>query len=46
MECKVFYSWQTDLPNSTNRGFIQTALEKAAKSIRDDESIVIEPVID
>lgn len=46
MQCNVFYSWQTDLPNSTNRGFIQSALENAAKSIRDDESIKIEPVID
>ena len=46
MECKVFYSWQTDLPNSTNRGLIQSALESAAKSIRDDDSIKIEPVID
>ncbi len=46
MECRVFYSWQTDLPNATNRGFIQSALENAAKLIRDDESIKIEPVID
>jgi hypothetical protein len=46
MECRVFYSWQTDLPNTTNRGFIQSALESAANSIRDDESIKIEPVID
>jgi len=46
MECRVFYSWQTDLPNATNRGFIQAALESAAKSIHKDESIRIEPVID
>ena len=46
MECRVFYSWQTDLPNATNRGFIQSALESAAKSIHRDESIKIEPVID
>ena len=43
---RVFYSWQSDLPNSTNRGFIQKALENAAKSIRDDDSIKVEPVID
>jgi len=43
---KVFYSWQSDLPNSTNRGFIEKALEGAAKAIRSDESIEIEPVID
>ncbi len=36
----IFYSWQSDLPNSTNRGFIGDALEKAAKSITDDEIII------
>jgi hypothetical protein len=46
MSCKVFYSWQSDHPNSTNRGFIETALENAAKSIRNDNSIEVEPVID
>jgi len=42
----IFYSWQSDLPNSTNRGFIQRALEQAAKEIRCDDSIAVEPVID
>jgi hypothetical protein len=42
----VFYSWQSDLPNSSNRGFIQDALEIAAKAIAADESISVEPVID
>jgi hypothetical protein len=46
VEQTVFYSWQSDLPNATNRGFIQTALEKAAKTIRNDDSIQVEPVID
>jgi len=46
MEIKIFYSWQSDLPNRTNRGFIQTALERAVHSIRDDESIKVEPVIE
>lgn len=45
-ESKVFYSWQSDLPNSTNRGFIQKALENAANAIRADDSIKVEPVID
>lgn len=44
--CKVFYSWQSDLPNSTNRGFIEKALENAVKLIHNDESIEVEPVID
>jgi hypothetical protein len=43
---KVFYSWQSDLPNSTNRGFIETALERAVKTIRADNSIQVEPVVD
>jgi hypothetical protein len=46
MASTIFYSWQSDLPNATNRGFIQTALERAARSIRDDMSIHVEPVVD
>jgi len=42
----VFYSWQSDLPNPMNRGFIGEALEKVAKAIGDDDSVEIEPVID
>src|SRR5690348_2126854 len=42
----VFYSWQSDLPNATNRGFIEGALEKAVKSIHRDETIEVRPVID
>ena len=46
MEITIFYSWQSDLPNSTNRGFIETALKQAAESIHTDETIKVEPVID
>jgi|ERR1051326_3078408 hypothetical protein len=42
----VFYSWQSDLPNATNRGFIQRALEVAAAAIVADETVAIEPVVD
>ena len=42
----IFYSWQSDLPNKTNRGFIEEALEKAVKSIRSDNTIEVELVID
>lgn len=42
----VFYSWQSDLPNATNRGFIQQALETAAEKIASDKSVEIEPVVD
>ena len=45
-KCIIFYSWQSDLPNKTNRGFIEEALEKAVKSIRSDNTIEVEPVID
>jgi hypothetical protein len=42
----VFYSWQSDLPNACNRGFIQKALENAAATIKADDSVEIEPVVD
>jgi hypothetical protein len=42
----IFYSWQSDLPNATNRSFIQRALENVAKSIKIDDTIDVEPVID
>ena len=42
----VFYSWQKDLPNNTNRSFIEQALQRAVKSIREDGSVSVEPVID
>jgi len=45
-KCVVFYSWQSDLPNKLNRGFIQDALEAAAKAIRTDDTLEVEPVID
>lgn len=42
----VFYSWQSDLPNSTNRGLIQQTLEKVVHSIAQDNSVEVEPVLD
>lgn len=32
----IFYSWQSDLGNSTNRSFIEDALEKAIKEINNE----------
>jgi len=46
MSDKIFYSWQSDLPNRTNRGLIQSALKKASKDIRSDDSINVDPVVD
>lgn len=42
----IFYSWQSDLPNKTNRGLIEEALEMAVKRIRQDSSIKIIPRLD
>ncbi len=42
----VFYSWQSDLPNPTNRGFIQDALESAVSAIASDNTVAVEPVVD
>lgn len=42
----VFYSGQSDLPNSTNRSFIQAAPEKAARAIATDGSNDDVPIID
>lgn len=33
MQFAAFYSWQSDLPNNTNRGFIEGCLAKAAKRL-------------
>ena len=46
MKKLVFYSWQSDLPNSSNRGFIHDALESAAAAIKADDTVEVEPVID
>ncbi len=45
-QCLVFYSWQTDLPSDGNRNFIEKALKNAAKVLRNDDSLQVEPVID
>lgn len=42
----VFYSWQAWLPNATNRGFIEDALEKAVVRIGNDGDVTVVPVVD
>ena len=42
----IFYSWQSDSHDATNRSLIENALENVAKRIRKDDSIQIDPVID
>jgi hypothetical protein len=46
MKSVIFYSWQSDLPNATNRGFIQQALENVARAITADKTIEVEAAID
>jgi hypothetical protein len=45
-EAVVFYSWQSDLPNSTNRGLIENALRSAAETLSAESALKVEPVID
>ncbi|MEN8796666.1 MAG: hypothetical protein ABF328_08145, partial [Akkermansiaceae bacterium] len=46
MKFEIFYSWQSDSPNNTNRGFIQSVLDKAVAEIGRSDSFSIEPRID
>ncbi len=43
---RVFWSWQSDLPNKTNRSLIQDALSRAVRNISKDAAAELEPVID
>ena len=42
----VFYSWQSDLPTASNWSLVEGALERAAKTLRADDSLQVEPVMD
>ncbi len=46
MKFSVFYSWQSDLPNNTNRGFIDSVLSKAVKDMHAADSYDVVPSID
>ena len=41
----IFYSWQSDAPNSVNRTFIRRALEDAAKNLNRSEGSDVEDVV-
>ncbi len=45
-EITVFYAWQSDRPQSTNRHFIRKALDEAAKRITDDTAVGVKVLID
>jgi hypothetical protein len=46
MKKRIFYSWQSDLPNNSNRGFINTALEQAIKEIHVEDDFSLIPFLD
>ena len=46
MPHNIFYSWQSDLPNATNRGLIQSALEGAVADLLKDVELNIEARVD
>lgn len=45
-KASIFYSWQSDLPNGTNRGLIQRALEAAADSLEEQSGLGVTAAID
>ena len=46
MKKRIFYSWQSDLPNNTNRGFINEALKRAIDELNFDKEFSIIPFLD
>lgn len=46
MILKVFYSWQSDLPNSKNRSFIEKCIKKAAKNIATTVDEITEVIVE
>lgn len=46
MARKVFYSWQSDRPNATNRSFILKSLQAACAELSEDSTIDERPEVD
>lgn len=46
MKFSIFYSWQSDLPNNTNRGFIQNVIEKSINELSRSGSFSLEISLD
>lgn len=46
MKNSIFYSWQSDLPNNTNRGFLESCLKKSLKELDKAGPFSIELAID
>lgn len=41
----IFYSWQSDLPNKINRGFIQDCIERAIKELQSHKELHLDPCL-
>ena len=41
MKHKIFFSWQSDLPNNGNRNFIESTLNKAIKEIKKENTYLL-----
>lgn len=46
MKRTIFYSWQSDLPNNTNRGFVESCIELSLKDLKNLKPIAINIEID
>ncbi len=46
MPDKIFYSWQSDRPNKTNRGFIEDALAQAIRNHGEEKNEIYAPLRD
>jgi len=42
----IFYPWQSDLPNATNRGFIGDCLGRAIKDVKANEELELDRCLD
>lgn len=43
---RIFYSWQSDLPNRTTRGFIEESLKRAIRELGEDAALALVPALD
>jgi hypothetical protein len=46
MKYTIFYSWQSDLPNNTNRGFIEDVINKSITDFNSNDQYELEVSID
>lgn len=46
MKLRIFYSWQSDLPNNKNRGLIERCLKQALKSVYENNDDITEYTIE